>query len=209
MFHSPLANIAAHNYLQSVHNVVVERTWLRLRFDFGDSAVIKFLDGVSKGAYDPKDEDQVCVYSSFYSHSILPHFSFHLSQLCRWLWSRLLQRDLEEWAEFRNGVKIRKQTNKPGPSGMSRNDAYLFPERWNGENCLLEIEDMETIRQMKADLGGEKLIMFTTREFSDHAQQVFDTLEPLQLTQENAWDVFRHMLPLVFPGRQFDAPRMS
>ncbi|KAJ7208423.1 hypothetical protein B0H12DRAFT_1205974 [Mycena haematopus] len=176
MFHGNLAEaqVQAHTYLRSVHNISVERTWLRLRLDFGDSAVINFRRGSEEGKYNQDDPDHYELY-------------------------------LDKWAKFRNGVPIRKQKNKPGPSGikaMSRNEAFTTFESWGGVDCLLPV-DRDVIRQMKEDLGGEELIAFTTPQFSERAEEAFQTLGVNELTQQNAWDVFQTMLPLVFPERVF------
>ncbi|KAJ7816284.1 hypothetical protein B0H14DRAFT_3744049 [Mycena olivaceomarginata] len=187
MFHPGLgeAQIQAHNYLRSVHNIAVERTWLRLRLDFGDTAVLNFNQGVADLKYNSDDPG---------------HY-----ELCQWLWPRLLQKDLDKWASFRNGVPIRKQKGKPGPSGvkaMSRNEAFTNFDSWGGVNCLQKV-DKDVIRQMREDMGGDALIAFSTPEFAARAEQAFESLGPVALTQKNVWDVFQAMLPLVFPERGF------
>ena len=50
-----LAELPAYNYLRSVHNITVERSWLRLRLDFGDNAVIFFNRGIEDGIYNSDD----------------------------------------------------------------------------------------------------------------------------------------------------------
>ncbi|KAJ6515066.1 hypothetical protein C8R47DRAFT_1206416 [Mycena vitilis] len=185
IFHPALAEegVRAHTYLRSVHNISVERSWLRMRLDFGDTAVLNFYQGVRDGKYDCDDPDQY--------------------ELCQWLWPRLLQQELDKWASFRNSVDIRKQKEKAGPSGvkaMSRNDAFTLLDSWGGINCLQPV-DVEVIRQMKKEMGGDELIAFSTPEFSERAQAAFDSLGIDALTQSNVWDIFTHMLPLVFPER--------
>lgn len=126
------------------------------------------------------------------------------SELCQWLWPRLLQQELDKWAKFRNAVPIRKQKNKPGPSGvkaMSRNEAFTAFDSWGGVNCLLPV-DRDILRQMKEDIGGDQLIAFSTPEFAERAEEVFESLG-VSLTMQNVWDVFQAMLPLVFPERVF------
>ncbi|KAK7055718.1 hypothetical protein R3P38DRAFT_2848678 [Favolaschia claudopus] len=173
----------AHVYLRSVHNVSVERSWFRLRLDFGDNAVLKFVEGSVQGWYqDDDDKDQL--------------------ELSQFLWSRILQAEVDETVNFRNGAPMRSQPDKPGPSGMSRDVAFALPESWGGINCLLPIP-VERVRRMKADLGGDALLEFTEPEFTARAQAVLDTLQPLKLTLDNGWTVFRVMLPLVFPHRIF------
>ncbi|KAJ6607858.1 hypothetical protein B0H10DRAFT_2178373 [Mycena sp. CBHHK59/15] len=175
IFHPDLdaTELPPHVYLRSVHNIAVERQWLRLRLEFGDNAVIRFNEGALTHGYNNTDPDQF--------------------ELCQWLWPRVLQAGLDNYADFRNSCKTRKQTDKPGPSGMSRNTAFSLPHKWNGRNCLLKV-DVEVIKQMKLDMGGDALLAFSTPEFAEQAQNV---------TLENVWDVFTAMLFLLFPNRAF------
>jgi hypothetical protein len=55
---------------------------------------------------------------------------------------------------------------------------------------------------MKEDIGGDQLIAFSTPEFAERAEEVFESLG-VNLTMQNVWDVFQAMLPLVFPERVF------
>ncbi|KAJ7776796.1 hypothetical protein DFH07DRAFT_951416 [Mycena maculata] len=181
-YHSDIDSIEVppHVYLRSVHNISVEWQWLRLRLDFGDNCVIAFNDGVAKGYYNSQDPEQ-----------------YELSQ---WLWPRFIQAGLDEYAAFRNSVKMRKESDKPGPSAMSCNTAFSLPEKWGGRNCLLPV-DVDVIAQMKRDMSGDALIAFSTPEFAARAQIVYDSLHIQKLTEENIWHVFLAMLPVVFPQR--------
>ncbi len=49
--------LPAHVYMKSIYNVAIERSWLRLRLDFGDNAVIFFNKGIEDGTYNPDDQD--------------------------------------------------------------------------------------------------------------------------------------------------------
>ena len=100
--------------------------------------------------------------------------------------------------DFRNGACMRKDNDKIGPSGMSRNEAFSLPEQWGGRNCLLPV-DVDVIREIKAKMGGDALLEFTSAEFSAHAQAAYDTLDITNLTIENVWNVFQAVYPLVFP----------
>lgn len=130
--------------------------------------------------------------------------SFHRSELCQWLWSRVVQKDLDNWVKFRNGVVMRKQNDKLGPSGMSRDDAYFMPETWGSVNCLLPV-DVQVVHQLKEELGGESLTAFTSPEFSAKAELAFEALQAahgaITVERENAWIVFKALLPFVFPER--------
>jgi hypothetical protein len=50
-----IAEFPAYNYLRSVHNISAERSWLRLRLDFGDNAVAFFNKGIDDGVYNSDD----------------------------------------------------------------------------------------------------------------------------------------------------------
>jgi hypothetical protein len=53
--------IAAHRYVRSVHNIAIERSWLRLRLDIGDNIIAAFEKGEESGVYNPRDPDHVYV----------------------------------------------------------------------------------------------------------------------------------------------------
>jgi hypothetical protein len=97
---------------------------------------------------------------------------------------------------------MRKDKKKPGPSGMSRNQAFSLPDSWGGIDCLLKIpdSDMAVIRQMKLELGGKQLLAFSTEEFDKRAQPVFDSLRIQSFSFSSVWTAFDAMLPLLFAG---------
>ncbi|KAH9921377.1 hypothetical protein B0H21DRAFT_701632 [Amylocystis lapponica] len=179
LFHEDIDNteLPAHVYLRSVHNISIERSWLRLRIDFGDNAVLFFQRGIDDGVYNPDHPQQY--------------------ELCQWLWPVLLRRELQNFMDFRNGARMRKDNAKPGPSAMSRNEAFSLPEQWGGRNCLLAV-DVAVIREIKDVMGGDNILEFVSAEFSARAQAAFDTLNVANITFENVWHVFSAMYPLVF-----------
>lgn len=82
---------------------------------------------------------------------------------------------------------------------MSRNTAFKFPEQWGGENCLLPVDDMDVIREIKKEMGGDQLLAFATPEFAERAEAAYETLKIQDLTFDNVWHVFEDLYPLVFP----------
>lgn len=50
--------LPAHIYLRSVHNISVERSWLRMRLDFGDNAVEAFESGALEHGYNDQNPNQ-------------------------------------------------------------------------------------------------------------------------------------------------------
>ena len=107
--------------------------------------------------------------------------------------------ELQSWLAYVNGVPMRKDKNKPGPSRISRNHAYSLYESWGGRDCLLPVTDMELVRELKVKLGGSEFLEFNDPDLSMRAQGAYDSLGPLTLTFENVWVVFQKFLPLVFP----------
>jgi hypothetical protein len=131
-----------------------------------------------------------CVKRFQYSHPVLH------SELCQWIWSKLLRRTVCEFMDFRNGVRIRRQEEKPGPSGMSRNEAFGNPASWEGIDCLQQV-DVEAIRALKEELGGSELLDFVTPDYAAEAEAVYERIGSPHLTNENVWYVFKQMLLLM------------
>ncbi len=59
------SELPAHIYLWSVHNISIERSWLRLRLEFGINAVLHFQRGQEEGLYLSHDDQHQSVVLSF------------------------------------------------------------------------------------------------------------------------------------------------
>jgi hypothetical protein len=59
-YHSEIDSVVlkAHEYVRSVRNISVERSWLRLRLDWGNNAVAVFQEGINNGIYQQSDPQQ-------------------------------------------------------------------------------------------------------------------------------------------------------
>jgi hypothetical protein len=55
-------DLPSHVYLKSVHNISIERAWLRLRLEFGNNAIVEYHKGVSDGIFNPADGKHVYVH---------------------------------------------------------------------------------------------------------------------------------------------------
>ncbi|KAF5319802.1 hypothetical protein D9611_012894 [Ephemerocybe angulata] len=175
----PLDELQAVRYMRSIHNISVERSWGRMKIEWGNNAVNIYQTGIQEGKFDPESEDQVL--------------------LVRWLWPKMLQETLDDFCAFRNAAKMRKNHEKLGPSGCSRNDAFENYEAWGGQD-LLQSVDVERIRELQSMLGGEDLIKFVPDEFAARAQAAYDMLGIQSLRMENVWAVFSALYPIVFPA---------
>ena len=93
---------------------------------------------------------------------------------------------------------MRKDTRKAGPSGCSRNDAFSLYQKYGLSDCLLPIDNMDLIQELKSGMGGDAILEFVSAEFSDRAESAYATLAIEKLTMENVWVVFHELLSLVF-----------
>ena len=103
--------------------------------------------------------------------------------------------------EARNAFKSRLDRSKPGPSGISRNEAYSLPHKWGGHQCLLNV-DMGVVREIKEFMSnGEDVFRFplVTIDFEKQAEDTYEALGIQDLTLSNVWHIFCTMLPLLFP----------
>ena len=92
---------------------------------------------------------------------------------------------------------MRKDKNKAGPSGCSRNEAFSLPESWGGRNCLLPISNLDIIRELKEELGGASILDFVDADFATQAEGAYDQLGITKLTMDNVWVIFTDMLMLL------------
>ncbi|KIJ37886.1 hypothetical protein M422DRAFT_259500 [Sphaerobolus stellatus SS14] len=95
--------------------------------------------------------------------------------LAIWLWSTLIQENLDELKEEFNTHRVCYDAKKANPS-----------------------VNVNVFYELKKLLGGEELIHFVSEEFSTYCENVFQQLDVEEVTFQNAWDVFMQMLPLVF-----------
>jgi len=168
----------------------------------GDNAVLHFQRGEEEGIYNPTNDEHQWVFIPTSIIWAILHVC--ISELCRWLWSRLLQQELDDYVEFHNARKTRKDGKKAGPSGVSRKDVLLMPEAHNLKNCLLPLteEQLAVVREIMEELEYEgvkckDLMAFTSAEFAACAEAAYLSLGLQRLTFENVWHVFQDMLPLL------------
>ncbi|EFI28278.1 hypothetical protein CC1G_14303 [Coprinopsis cinerea okayama7 len=180
----PVDELPAVRYMRSVHNISIERAWLRLRLDWGNNAHSVYTKGLEENVFNTTDAFQVA--------------------LVRWLWSRMLQRTLDEFCTFRNGAKMRKDKDKAGPSGCSRDEAFIFYEEWGGQNLLQPLEDdqLEVVRDLQRAMGGEDLLKFVEDELAAQFEDALANqlgLTIADVSTANVWDVFRALRVALTP----------
>lgn len=109
----------------------------------------------------------------------------------------MLQHSLDDFRAFRNGVPMRKDREKAGPSGISRNEAFSCFMEWGGVD-LLQPVDVNVIRDIKSHMNPNgDLLSFVPAAFSARAQVAYDSLNVLNLSPDNIWHVCQAMHPLL------------
>ncbi|KAK7690805.1 hypothetical protein QCA50_005905 [Cerrena zonata] len=166
--------LPAHRFMKSVHNITIERGWLRLRLQWGDN--VKVFWEAGSGVYDATNH--------------------HQYELVQWLWSKLIQQELDHLRSTFNDHKVRRNKEKLGPSGVSPNIATALYAKYGGEWGLQPV-DVNVVRQLKEELGGEDLVRFVPAEYATHAQTIYDSLGIESLEFNNVWNIFTLMLPLI------------
>ncbi|KAF8231279.1 hypothetical protein L208DRAFT_1423588 [Tricholoma matsutake] len=109
-------------YGDYMHNISIERQWLKLCLNWGDTAILDYQKGIDEGLYNPQNAQEF--------------------ELCQWLWLKYLRQSIAEEMTITNGARMQKDKNKAGPSGMSCDTVFSLPASWGGKDCLLPIEDM-------------------------------------------------------------------
>lgn len=109
----------------------------------------------------------------------------------------MLQKELDDFRAFRNGAKMRKDNDKAGPSGCSRNEAFSCFTEWGGRNFLLPV-DVGVVQEMKEALGGDSLLSFVDDDFAACCQAAYETLGVEDLNIDNIWSVWKSLYNVLF-----------
>lgn len=120
------------------------------------------------------------------------------SELVQWLWSRLIQQELDELKNGFNDHLVRYDRKKVNPSGTTPNLAYSLynSKKFRGQWCLQNV-DVGVVQGLMDKLGGRELVEFVSPEYAVRAEEAFSSLNIVKLTFQNVWAVFSAMRPLM------------
>jgi hypothetical protein len=183
-----LDELPAHVFLKSLHNITIERGWLRLRLQWGDN--VKVFWEAGSEIYNRTNPHHLYVMLRVSASYIDRYFG---SELVQWLWPTLIQQELDELKDRMNCHTTRYDRNKKIPSGVSPDVAVALCTEYGGENCLQPV-DVDIVQQLMDDIGDDA-IHFVSAEYADRAQEVFESLGVTKLSFENIWQVFNRMIP--------------
>lgn len=126
-------------------------------------------------------------------------FSYYCwSELFYWVFIPLIQQELDNFREYWNNHKIRKQLTKAMPSGHIPADALRHSSLFQGRNCLIRIpEDAQTeMRNILAEAVGlrERHLSWYSADFHSEASSAYQALGSPHLSLTNAWEVFTELV---------------
>ncbi|KAF8486785.1 hypothetical protein DFH94DRAFT_796573 [Russula ochroleuca] len=147
-----LDELPAHVFVKSLHNITIERGWLRLCLQWGDN--VKVFWEAGSEIYNPTNQ--------------------HHYELAQWLWPTLIQQELDELKDRMNCHTTRYDRNKKIPSGVSPDVAVSLCTEYAGENCLQPV-NVDVVQQLMDDIGDD-VLRFVPAEYADRAQEVFASL---------------------------------
>ncbi|KAJ2935155.1 hypothetical protein H1R20_g1901, partial [Candolleomyces eurysporus] len=161
-----------HQFLKSVRNITIERGWVSLKM-----SVI----------------DNLRVFWDAGSH-LVNRADPHQKELVNWLWSKFIQEQLDDFRAKMNAHRPRVNKDQLLPSGLSPNECMERYVQLGAEWCLQHV-DLELVRCLREELGGEQLIYFNTLEYRTVAQRVFDSLSIGRISGNSIWGIYQEMLP--------------
>lgn len=161
--------------IKSVHNTPIEGLWHWLlkthSHDFKD--IVK--GGYRDGIYNPNHVTHV--------------------NLFKWLWPKILQRQLDAFVEYWNNHRIRSQPNKPNISGTTPRHAFTCPGSLGGQDCRIPVEKA-TVDALRAEIPVSHVdaMRWVDDCFAEQAQNTYERIGSPLLVPACGWSVFRRIL---------------
>ncbi|KAK6996369.1 hypothetical protein R3P38DRAFT_2565983, partial [Favolaschia claudopus] len=118
--------------------------------------------------------------------------------LFRWLWSKIVQVGLDEFLNYFNNQKTRKQPGRILPLGVAPNVVFDMPQDYGLENLAVPVaqEAIDALRGL-IDTPRSEALCWVPDVFNDLAFEVYHELGSPRLEALNGWAVFNAMAPLI------------
>lgn len=117
----------------------------------------------------------------------------------QWVWARIVQAEVAWWVRGKNSDYIRLQKDVKLPTAGSRDDFYLHPEDWDGEDCLVHVP-ADVIQALRDKYSPDDLFHFGSPELEAYCADVYSGLGSPTLSVVTAWPVIRDMIRLLPPS---------
>ncbi|KAJ7315502.1 hypothetical protein DFH08DRAFT_893323 [Mycena albidolilacea] len=119
-------------------------------------------------------------------------------ELFRWLWPKIVQIGLDEFVDYFNNKKTRKQRGRILPSGVAPNVVFDMPGDYGLENLAIPVAQ-EAIDELRTliDTSRVEAYRWVSDEFDALASEVYIQLGCPKLEALSGWAIFNAMAPLV------------
>ncbi|KAJ7849498.1 hypothetical protein B0H14DRAFT_3668187 [Mycena olivaceomarginata] len=172
--------------VQSSSNIPIESTWSYDRKFNGRTIP----DVLEEGRIHLIPGD--VIHKNFYS---LPR---PLRNLFRWVWPKIVQIGLDEFLDYFNNKKTRKQRNRILPSGVAPNVVFDMPADYGLHNLAIPVPQ-EAVQQLRGliETPREEVFRWVSDEFDMLATNIYNGLGSPKLETLSGWAIFIAMAPLI------------
>ncbi|KAJ7504745.1 hypothetical protein B0H11DRAFT_1852281 [Mycena galericulata] len=117
--------------------------------------------------------------------------------LFHWLWSKIVQTGLDEFVDYFNNKKTRKQRNRILPSGVAPNVVFDMPANYGLENLAIPVTQasLDELRGL-IDTPREDAFRWVSDGFDEVATAYIRIGSP-KLEALSGWAIFNGMAPLL------------
>ncbi|KAF8185796.1 hypothetical protein K438DRAFT_1765585 [Mycena galopus ATCC 62051] len=118
--------------------------------------------------------------------------------LFRWLWPKIVQIGLDEFLDYFNNKKTRKQRNRILPSGVAPNVVFDMPADYGLQNLAIPVTQ-EAIQELRGliETPREEAFRWVSDEFDMLATNIYNGLGSPKLETLSGWAIFNAMAPLI------------
>ncbi|KAJ7796447.1 hypothetical protein B0H14DRAFT_2390727, partial [Mycena olivaceomarginata] len=118
--------------------------------------------------------------------------------LFRWLWPKIVQIGLDEFVDYFNNQKTRKQSGRILPSGVAPNVVFDMLEEYGLENLAIPVTQVvvDELRSL-IDTPREDAFRWVSDAFDALALRVYEGLGSPKMEARTGWAIFNAMAPLI------------
>lgn len=117
-----------------------------------------------------------------------------------WLWPKIVQHAVDEFIQYWNDHKTRKQKSSNLPSGTSPNLIFDFPENYGLINCGTRLAaPKEEVEALRATIpkSREKCFRWVSDDFKIAAETAYAQIGSPRIVHTSGWQIFVDMLALL------------
>ncbi|KAJ6449991.1 hypothetical protein C8R45DRAFT_1114394 [Mycena sanguinolenta] len=116
--------------------------------------------------------------------------------LFHWLWPKIVQISLDEFVDYFNNKKTRKQSARILPSGVAPNVVFDMPEDYGLENLAIPVTQ-EAINALRSliDTPRKEAFRWVSDDFDALALAVYNGVGSPKIEALSGWAIFNMMAP--------------